>query len=275
MLPDLDNVQGLIVRGYGMPSVSQVAFRTRQPGLARKRIGAVVDGPGDLDLRVTSGAEWQKGRKPEVAVNVGFTHEGLRALGLPEALLWSFPDDFVRGARPRVERLLGRKFNDLESGGQVLVSTHARSDKLRGDAVERFKRGFTADHAFEFVSERIGNQLEGETVHFGFRDGISQPNVKGFPVGKGPELPTGQFLLGYPSQWTKYCYPVPAPKALGHDGNLRSRSPRRCAAAGPMAAPWCRRRSRRVTRTPENGTISTTLATHPVFAARGARTSGG
>jgi deferrochelatase/peroxidase EfeB len=220
MLPNLEDVQGLIVRGYGMPSVSHLSFRVRTRGTARRRIGALVDGPDGPDLRVTGGAEWPAGRKPEACLNVGFTAEGLRALGLPENSLRTFPPDFAEGADRRVGRLLQRSLNGLDPGAHLLVTIHARSDQIRGAAARRIRGRLGEGDAFECVGERVGNQLAGEAMHFGFRDGISQPNVAGFPSGKGEALPTGQFLLGYPSQWSDYTYPVPQPEELGHSGSF-------------------------------------------------------
>ncbi len=57
-------------------------------------------------------------------------------------------------------------------------------------------------------------------MHFGFRESVSQPNVEGFPGGKEPPLPTGQFVLGYKSQWTDYKYPYPTPRELGFNGSF-------------------------------------------------------
>ena len=46
--------------------------------------------------------------KPRVAVNVGMTQEGLRAFGLPEVVLSTFPAEFREGiASPERSRILG------------------------------------------------------------------------------------------------------------------------------------------------------------------------
>ncbi len=113
--PDLHDLQGLIVRGYGMPTVSHLAFRVVRSGTARRRIGELVGPPDGTSLRVMTGAEWPQGVKPEVCVNLGFTFEGLKALRLSEASIQSFPEDFKQGARERVKRLFGRDRAELES----------------------------------------------------------------------------------------------------------------------------------------------------------------
>jgi deferrochelatase/peroxidase EfeB len=64
------------------------------------------------------------------------------------------------------------------------------------------------------------------TEHFGFRDGIEQPAIVGtenierlVPPDK-EWVATGAFLLGYPSQWDQYSYPLPKPEILGINGSF-------------------------------------------------------
>lgn len=62
-------------------------------------------------------------------------------------------------------------------------------------------------------------------IHFGYRDGISQPKIEGAPVPAyaAPHTATvkpGAFLLGYPSQWQGFRYPVPHPPELGKNGSF-------------------------------------------------------
>ena len=61
-------------------------------------------------------------------------------------------------------------------------------------------------------------------AHFGYRDGLSQPTVDGVPLSGLPDhlprAPVGEFLLGYPSQFSGHSYPVPTPCALGVNGSF-------------------------------------------------------
>jgi len=69
-----------------------------------------------------------------------------------------------------------------------------------------------------------GDVLPGSKAHFGYRDGFSQPTIDcGLenPVPDNqPIAPTGEFLLGYPSQFDQFTYPVPLPDELGRNGSF-------------------------------------------------------
>src|ERR1700734_798881 len=86
----LDDVQGLILRSYGMDCSAFFLLRVGNPALARKSLGA---------LGVTKGTPWSA--KPDFCVNIGFTFDGLAALGLPQPSLVSFPEEFTAGAYQR------------------------------------------------------------------------------------------------------------------------------------------------------------------------------
>ena len=62
-------------------------------------------------------------------------------------------------------------------------------------------------------------------AHFGYRDGFAQPSIEGGlpPLLPDvlPKAPAGEFLFGYPSQYTDFTYPVPEPAGqLGHNGSF-------------------------------------------------------
>ena len=86
----LADVQGLILRSYGMDALRLFVLRVEKPVDARRIVGR---------LPVSSGAPWD--RKPDSCVNVAFTHAGLSALGIPAESLDSFPEDFTQGAAAR------------------------------------------------------------------------------------------------------------------------------------------------------------------------------
>src|SRR4051794_27026101 len=83
----LADIQGLILRGYGMDALRLFVLRVDKAAEARAILGG---------LPVTSGAIWDK--KPDFCLNVAFTHAGLAALQVPDASLSSFPPEFIDGA---------------------------------------------------------------------------------------------------------------------------------------------------------------------------------
>src|SRR5262249_8867511 len=85
-------------------------------------------------------------------------------------------------------------------------------------------RGLFAGGGLAELSDHVGKALPDNRVHFGYKDGIAQPNIDGSSAEVSPDMqpvaPTGEFLLGYPSQWKDFAYPVPQPRALGVNGSF-------------------------------------------------------
>src|SRR5690349_10842848 len=89
------DIQGLVSSGYGHLSHAAYLFLSLlDPAGAQAWLAHVV-------AAVTTAAPWPvaNGRtlKPELALNVAFTAEGLTALGLPHESLCTFPPEFREG----------------------------------------------------------------------------------------------------------------------------------------------------------------------------------
>jgi deferrochelatase/peroxidase EfeB len=76
------------------------------------------------------------------------------------------------------------------------------------------------------VSSFEGKTFDDGVVHFGYKDGISQPRVEGLREDAHPDsqplTPTGALLLGYPSQFENLVFTVPQPDLLGRDGTYNA-----------------------------------------------------
>ncbi len=224
---DLADVQGLVLRGYTMPRARHLVLRVDSPAAGRRLLGELVDGHPSRP-QVTTGTPWEE--KPASCLNLAVTPAGLRALGVPEASLASFPEDFTTGAAARAD-LVGDVgpsapehwlpvFSD--PGLHLLVSVSGQSD----EAVDRATDGLLAGTAPGLTELcRLEAALLGDRVdHFGYVDGISQPSIGSAPPTGPPDrmpvAPTGAFLLGHPSQFRDFSYPVPQPEALGRNGSF-------------------------------------------------------
>jgi Dyp-type peroxidase family len=221
----LGDIQGLILRGYGMNALSVLVLRVEQASAARRALGA---------LPVTSATPWET--KPEACVNIALTHAGLAALGLSAESLSSFPEDFVQGAIARASKVGDEGRNAPEHwtpsltapGVHVLVLLFAKDAATRSRERVRLRSLWSGvggtDAAMTELAEFQGDMLPGEVAHFGFRDGFSQPTIAGGlpnPVPDIlPEAPAGEFVLGYPSQFSELTYAVPVPNALGLNGSF-------------------------------------------------------
>ena len=91
------------------------------------------------------------------------------------------------------------------------------------DDVQRDALGGQAGRVFELVGVLDGALYDGNTVHFGYRDNISQPRFEGihdpslFPDPQ-PLAPLGTVLLGHPTAFEGVTWRVPQPAALGNNG---------------------------------------------------------
>ena len=165
-------------------------------------------------------------------VTVAFTWNGLRALGVDEASLATFPDEFKQGMVARAEMLGDTGTNHPERwvGGLASPDLHAIVILFARDAAERER--------CQFEHEKLTAQCGGVEVlstldleatpfdyardHFGYRDRLSQPVLEGtdeVPTpGSGPPLKPGEFILGYPDENGPPAN-LPQPETLSRNGS--------------------------------------------------------
>ena len=156
-------------------------------------------------------------------VNIGFTHEGLKALGLSQASLDSFPKAFQVGMRARAHEVgdVGQHAPEHWEGGlggpdiHAMVWLRTDSDEGREEATRILRDEMETVGGIEirFVQDTMAlaheNGIGSEGEHFGFADPISQPPIEGAdtpsypgdgvpePNGSWRPLKPGEFLLGY------------------------------------------------------------------------------
>ncbi len=158
---------------------------------------------------VTSGDEERDGK---YRFNLAFSARGLAALGLDEQDLSTFQREFVQGmAHPERSHVLGDHFSDdpsrWEWGSEAtpvdaVAMLYARSDEeLEERAAELTKA--LEKYGISARSEDV-SLPEGGREHFGFRDGLAQPFVKGSGRRRQPgesKVATGELVLGYPNAY--------------------------------------------------------------------------
>jgi len=222
---DYGDVQGTILRGYRVDFARHFVLAVADAAAARRLIGALVDGRDGLPA-ITTARRWEPEEKPECFLNVGFTAAGLAALGVSNAQLQTFDPAFLRGATDaETARAVGdvgdsapsRWIGGLDDGSQVhvLLSLWVDDDPAALEAVSRRLRAAFAGCLRE-LSTHDGRALPHNQVHFGYRDSIAQPTIAGGPPRKAqydvpdhqPQVPTGEFLLGYPNAAPQGMYTV-------------------------------------------------------------------
>jgi Dyp-type peroxidase family len=149
-------------------------------------------------------------------ISIAFTWEGLRALGVGEAALAAFPEEFRVGMPARAE-VLGDTGNHAPANwkdGTATGRLHAIVILFARDEAEHAR--CTAEHA------KLVGGIPGVEVlstldliatppfdyahdHFGYRDRMSQPVVEGTgeepTPGSGAPLKAGEFILGYADEF--------------------------------------------------------------------------
>jgi Dyp-type peroxidase family len=218
---DLRDLQGNVVRGYNLTHARYLFLRFTSPGApARQWLG-------DLLPTITTATEFPL---PHVATNVAFTHGGLRHLGLHEAALASFPEEFRDGMRARAELVLGDRGHSApctweEGPGRSDVDVLVVLQSLDEDALDRPAEDLRAADGLALVKDQPAATLvnrkvkcEQSTEHFGFADGISQPSIRGAPPQTAYGLAPGEFLLGHPDEAGDVA-DTPRPAALARNGS--------------------------------------------------------
>ena len=215
---ELDDIQGLLVRGYGqLPRCKYYFLKIDNAAEARAWLS-------DMVSSVTPATEYHGSN----SVNVAFTHEGLLAIGLDDRNLENFSMPFREGAATeRRRRILGdygrsdpstwnfggwidqesQQMNADKYPHILLIVFGSTDDDLEIGVQEQMS--ILDDHdGVSKIFELEGYRREDNKEHFGFHDGISQPIIQGSGR-KAPEnelVATGEFVFGYLNEHDRYPY---------------------------------------------------------------------
>lgn len=166
-------------------------------------------------------------------VTLAFTWHGLRALGVAEESLATFPDAFREGMAARASILgdTGDCAPQQWVGGLAGDDLHAiailfsRTDEQCRRSLEEHDKLLARIDGVRSLSHLDLNAsppFDYAHDHFGFRDRLSQPVMKGsgeVPTpGSGDSLEPGEFILGYPDE-NGPVLDLPQPEALSRNGS--------------------------------------------------------
>lgn len=219
------DIQGFITSAYGHTYSSAYLF-VKMNDIARAKSWLT-----DIIPQVQTAESWRPGEgsektKPERILNIAFSMDGISALGLSDTTLNSFPAEMQEGmAESARAKLLG----DVEAsapekwvvGGSknsvfhFMVILHAglshEDDTSIKTYVEDISQGIDS-HAMEVVHIEWGDRRSDDKEHFGFKDGIAQPKIKGIHQrdADGNEINSniieaGEFIMGYINQYGLYA----------------------------------------------------------------------
>src|SRR4051812_7214736 len=198
---ELDDIQSGSLRERPSPYVGRyLLLQLHDPGEGRelvRRLHILLAAQNDAPEAET--AAW---------VTVAFTSAGLAALGVPQSMLDTFPDEFREGMARRAQDL-----GDVGTSGpehwewplgtdavHVAVAVLARDERDLELVAERARQRYVDLPSIEVVWRQDCYQLPSGRTSFGFKDGIGNPDVEGsgLPLrnDQGRPIKAGEFILG-------------------------------------------------------------------------------
>jgi deferrochelatase/peroxidase EfeB len=163
-------------------------------------------------------------------LGIAFTFEGLKALGVPQASLESFPIEFRQGMAARAAILHDFGANapaNWESpfgtpDAHVALAIYAKSNQDLQKVLDLARKSHTDLQQISIVYRlQFGELPEGRNP-FGFKDGLHNPHVEGSGsagANKAASIKAGEFVMGYPDERGETAN-VPIPVELRRNGTF-------------------------------------------------------
>jgi Dyp-type peroxidase family len=217
------------VRGYRLPYAGYVFLKISDGVAAREALG-------DFLPDVITAEHWTD--KPDAGINLSFSFQGLRALGLADRSLDAFPAEFRDGMASRATVLgdVGESAPEQweapfrDGDAHVVVMISAKDEAKLKERSERIQGAVARNTGADVVGYQLGAALEGGREHFGYADGFAQPAIEGSGFddlpGQGAvdgngwrPIKPGEFILGYPDEQGSPT-PAPPPDEFGVNGSF-------------------------------------------------------
>ncbi len=219
---ELDDIQSMILRSRPIPYYgTMAAIRIKSAEAGKELVKAVLP-------LVHSAQDWDKNEGATVFLT--FTYKGLEALGLPKESLDSFPESFKEGMAARAKFLKDIDVNDpkhwekaFKQEIHVAAAVIADSKEAWQELLQEFRKELEGKSGIEILFQHDFGATEEVKNVFGFRDGISNPEIEGsgieLPASYDRPIKAGEFILGYPGE-AGVVAPFPQPEVLGKNGSF-------------------------------------------------------
>lgn len=162
---------------------------------------------------------------------VALSFAGLKALGLPEEVLDSFPREFKAGMKARADQLKDVGANAPqhwqapfdEQEVHIAVSVFSINEQAWREGLAQAKHQLEQLQGVSLIASTDFGGPAGEVNPFGYRDGFTFPAIKGLPNrglnGQDHPIALGEFILGHPSE-TGVPHLKPQPDILADNSSF-------------------------------------------------------
>ncbi len=203
---ETQDIQGIIIKGYSnLPAADFLLLGIKDAVAVKKWIKNNI-------ATITFGTD----KPQETAMNLAFTFEGLKALGLDAATLDSFPMEMEDGMLTRHKQDYLGDYGTSDPAGwdwggkktapvHVLAMLYGASEDIMNAWYAKQKAQLEAN-GFSEIKKLDTTVLPERKEHFGFQDGIAQPTIKGLDRKDSPQntVAAGEFILGYKNEYDQY-----------------------------------------------------------------------
>jgi Dyp-type peroxidase family len=218
LVPNLENIQGNSLGGFNKDHQSNLFLKFTNDADGRswiQEIAADVEASNSANVarfnNQFSALRAQGVSKPEtlisaVWVNLALSWQGMKALKIKQSDLELFPADFKDGMHSRTIGDVGESapgkwiapFNKPDDVHALLIVA-ADSNAALKHKVNAITGTMAFGKGVELLLNQHGNTRSDHPghEHFGFKDGVSQPGVRGVDP---PDDPTGNPNQGHPGQ---------------------------------------------------------------------------
>lgn len=199
---ELDDIQGLVARGYGkLKAACYVVLQIQDATEAHDWISTLSDKITPASIRPS-----------ETALQIAFTVEGLRKLGLTEEELKSFSRQFWEGMTDATRaQFLGDveesspekwRWGGPDTPAHVLLLLFSKDQTTLDTEYAAIAGKWKGVSEVAYLGTHI---FDSPLEHFGFSDGIAQPIIDGLSRTGPPAntLAPGEFVLGYKNEYDK------------------------------------------------------------------------
>ena len=224
---EISDIQAIVLRPRPSPYRGEyVILRVNDAAQGREMVRRII-------AHVAPADEWWVPSLPGW-LGIAFTYAGLKALGVPQASLDSFPIEFKQGmaARAAILHDFGEnapshwEYPFGTADMHIALAIYANDEKNLDLVLDRARQSQLDLPKISLVYRMQFGQLPEGRNPFGFKDGLHNPVIEGSGAeaihdNAGGETPVkpGEFVLGYPDEVGEIAT-APIPEELRHNGTF-------------------------------------------------------